>query len=250
MHYQFSLEPVENNAASNEQGVTVYRKEKFKAKEKQQVEERYKIKADDGSLVEQIRMTEQEVEVERERDLMREMVTVIIPADDRFRWYGDADNYRKSLAAESNDGKPGAATSLARFDKAREAFRNNTGMQQDGTALTILGLAKGAIERLVAAHIGSVEELAQLSDSQCQNMGMGVTRFRTMAKAYLEGHQTNDTKKLASELQTIRDQKEAADLKHAGEMKQMQDQLAALQKQMASGAAPTPAPVPARAGRT
>lgn len=249
MHYQFSLEPVENVSASNEQGITVYRKEKFKTKEKREVEERRMVKATDGKEVEKLVMVEKEFETEKERDVMREMVTVIIPADDRFRWYGVADNYRKSLQTEVNDGKIGAATSLARFDKALEAFRNNTGMQQEGTSLIKLGLAKGAIERLTAAHIGSIEELAQLSDSQCQNMGMGVTRFRTMAQAYVEGHQTNNTAKLASEVQTLRDQKDAADIKHAEEMETMRKQIAALQAAATGAQPPAPAPTPARAAR-
>jgi len=217
MKYIFSLEPVENVKASNDAGVTVYQKVA-------KLDEKGKPVLDADGKPEMV-------------DRIQEMVQVVIPTDQRHSWYGTVEQYRRILQDEirNNENDPKAIMALNRFDMELKGFRTNTGVSgTGGTDLNILGgLSKQIIKLLIDNNVGSVEELAELSDSQCQNMGMGMRRFRTMAQTYMQGRTGDVTKKLVADVENLRQEKEQTEAVAKAKIEELQRQISALQAQNA-----------------
>lgn len=217
MRYEFSVQMVENKAASNREGRTVYREAAvLDAKGKPEIDPATNLP--------------------RMAPVSREMVEVIIPADRNASWFGDVNLYRAQLQREVRDSGVNPQTmmlaqmNLDRFNKAYEAFKNNTGLALEGTPLNEMeGLSGSMRKRLLENHVGTVEELAALSDQQCQNLGMGFVRFRTVAQALLKSRQGGDVSALASQLQTQAEEIARNNAKHDEERQKLLERIAALE---------------------
>ena len=99
-----------------------------------------------------------------------EMVRIIIPGD-------------KHTIAERRV-KP---SDKIRFQKQYEAFRKQEEFVPDGTPLeTWPLLSRAQVEDLKNMNVFSVENLANLSDEQLSNVGIGARTLRKHAKAFLE----------------------------------------------------------------
>lgn len=107
----------------------------------------------------------------------------------------------------------------ARWAPIFEAYKANKEAPQEGTALTALFPHKPeVVDLLKSQKCLSVEQLAELSDTSCQNMGLGVADWRNMAKRYL------DLSKDAGRFQKIEMRQDALEF----ENKNLTEQLAAL----------------------
>lgn len=226
MRFDFSIEPVENRALSNATGETVYAQVKT------------------GKKIMQKNAEGTEVEVDEMVDKTEEMVNVIIPADRNLSHYTTVAAYRLQLAQEARDGNPQAMANQQRFERGYTAWKSGTGLDgANGTPLTVLpSLSKNMIAKFVQMAVGTVEALADLSDGQCQSLGMGTARFRNVAKTYLESKKGDGMTKVAADMEKLREEKELSDAKHAREMEEMQKQIAALTAAAKSAPGPTPAP--------
>lgn len=99
-----------------------------------------------------------------------EMVRIIIPGD-------------KHTIAERRV-KP---SDKIRFQKQYEAFRKQEEFVPDGTPLeTWPLLSRAQVEDLKSMNVFSVENLAELSDEQLSNVGIGARTLRKHAQAFLE----------------------------------------------------------------
>lgn len=143
----------------------------------------------------------------------KEFVRIVVPGD------------RNSIVFQ-----PATDEHRRRFPRAYEAFKNRTQIANDGTPLEHWPpLNRGLCMTLKAAHIHTVEALAQVSDANLQSLGMGMRELRDQARAYIQSAKdVAAIHKLAAENQRLREQ-----------MAEQQRQIAELSRRLS---APPPAP--------
>lgn len=77
---------------------------------------------------------------------------------------------------------------MAKFRSEWNAFCDGAPMKQrDGTPLTeVMNLSEDVAQKYVLQNVHTAEELAVLSDSQCQALGHGTLTFRAAARGLLD----------------------------------------------------------------
>lgn len=109
----------------------------------------------------------------------------------------------------------------ARFPRQYQNFLMNKSENIEGDALANWPMiAPSELEALRHNKVFSVQQLASLSDAQCQNVGMGMTVLRQKAKLFLESK--TDSKQIEKVVQ------ENSALKE--QLTSMQEQIAELSK--------------------
>ena len=84
-------------------------------------------------------------------------------------------------------GKNGNLPDNERFPKQYQAFKNQQHQPQEGTPLEHYPpLTKSQVMMFKAANVHTVEQLANVSDHNLQNLGMGARQHRDEALAYIE----------------------------------------------------------------
>lgn len=74
-----------------------------------------------------------------------------------------------------------------RFPRQWEAFQQQQAQKVDGTPLSVLlPNNPGAIKTLEFMHVTTIEQLADLKDTQLQNIGLGAREWNQMARRYLD----------------------------------------------------------------
>ena len=74
-----------------------------------------------------------------------------------------------------------------RFERQWRLFQNAQEQIPEGTPISILfPSAPGAVETLKYMAVHTVEQLADITDTAKQNIGLGASQWQQMAKAYLE----------------------------------------------------------------
>lgn len=121
----------------------------------------------------------------------KEYVKIVVPGD------------RNSVVFQ-----PATEEHKRRFPRAYEAFKNRTQIADQGTPLEHWPVInRGLCLTLKAAHIHTVEALAQVSDANLQQLGMGMRELRDQARAYIQHAKDNaGLHKLAAENQQLREQ--------------------------------------------
>ncbi len=99
---------------------------------------------------------------------------------------------------------------LERFPRHYQAFKNREEAVVEGTPLESWpGVTRSQVEELRFFNVHTVEQLAEISDSNAQNF-MGIQLLRTRAKTFLEAAKENaNNEKMAAELAS-RDEQIAA----------------------------------------
>lgn len=157
----------------------------------------------------------------------KEFVRIVVPGD------------RNSVVFQ-----PATETHKQRFPRAYEAFKNRTQIAQEGTPLEHWPpISRAAVLTLKAAHISTVEALAQVSDANLQQLGMGMRELREQARAYMQHAKDGAAiHKLAAENQKLREQL-------ADQQRQIADlsQMLTRMNEAAAETTPTAAPRPKNA---
>lgn len=162
----------------------------------------------------------------------REFIRIVVPGD------------RNSIVFQ-----PATEDHRRRFPRAYEAFKSRSQVAQEGTPLQHWPMINRAMcMTLKAAHIATVEALAQVSDANLQQLGMGMRELRDQARAYVSQAKDSATlHKLAAENQQLREQ-----------LAEQQRQITAMAQQLrelttpddAQPPPPAPLPKPTRARRS
>lgn len=131
--------------------------------------------------------------------LVQECVKIIVPGDMK------TESIRKVTTREKQ-----------MFPDAYEAWKRGEGYEVDGTSLELfLGRDDPRIPDLRYAKIRTVEELAGMSDTHVQNLGMGFRELRDQAKAFIARKTGTDALMAQNE-------------EMQAQMKEMREQMAAL----------------------
>jgi len=97
-------------------------------------------------------------------------------------------------------------TSFRRFQKLFEEWREKRTSTDAGTPLEMWpALDRAMVETLRHLNIYSVQQLAALSDSYLQNIGMGARELRAKAQAFLaQGAGIADIQRMAAEIEELK----------------------------------------------
>jgi hypothetical protein len=142
------------------------------------------------------------------REIFREIefVTILIPGD-------------KTLTVH----RPIKAEDKVRFQVQYNTWKANQGAPLDGTPLSVILVSESQRKELDYFHINTVEQLAEVNDNFAGQMS-GVQALKAQAQRYLR---------------TVKEK--APELRLMAELKQRDDQLAAMQDQLSKLAALIPA---------
>ena len=131
--------------------------------------------------------------------------------------------------------RPAEDKDKARFPRQWERYQRGEAVSTEGTPLEVWPImTKGLVKMLKAQNIATVEQLANVDDSNLRNLGIGAREMRDRAKAYLED--------AADGARADKDAREKAALQQ--QIDALEARLALLGAPPAAGAVPVTAAAP------
>lgn len=124
---------------------------------------------------------------------------------------------------------------LERIEQAYKAWKKGEDMEVEGTPIKNWPvLSPGQVQTCLSMHILSVEELAAASDEAISSMGMGWIALRQRARDWLS-MKNSDATKTAAELEALRSEVKARDVRIAS----LEEQIAELTKRLEAASTAT-----------